>query len=108
MGVPRESSLSGNGEPPSLEGLFRREHLIGASAREPAARTRLPLAGPFQRPVDCGQGLRGVDQGDPAQGEAVRDIAGEQVDAPLPLGLRGRDQAGRHARLPLRLLQQRE
>jgi hypothetical protein len=72
--------------------------------------TPLPLAGPLQRPVNRGQGARGMDERDTAQGEPVRHEAGKDVGAPLALalGLGDGDKAGRYSRLPLRFFQQLE
>ena len=64
--------------------------------------TPLLLAGPFQRPVNRGQGGPGMDERDAAQGEPVRYEAGKEVAAPLALalglGLGDRDQARRVCR----------
>ena len=92
----------------SLQGRFRREHPIGASAREPAARTRLPLAGSLQRQVDCGQGVRGMDNRDGAQAEGVGHEAGKEIGAHLAfararLRLDNPEQTGRYARTAFRV-----
>lgn len=50
--------------------------------------TLLLLVGPLERPVNRGQGVRGIDERDAAQGEPVRHEAGKDVGAPLALALR--------------------
>jgi hypothetical protein len=70
--------------------------------------TPLFLAGALLCPVNRGQGLRGVDERDTAQGEPVRHVAAEEVGVPLPLVFNRRDEACRYPRLPFRLLQQLE
>jgi hypothetical protein len=68
----------------------------------------LLLACSLQPALNRGQGLRGVDEGDHTQGEAVRQKAGEEVGALLPVLLHGRNEAPRHRRLPLGFFQEYE
>ena len=63
----------------------------------------LRLARPLQRPLNRGQGVRGVDEREGAQGEGVGHEAGEEIRAHLALararfGLDDPEQTGRHAR----------
>jgi hypothetical protein len=74
---------------------------------------RLCLAGSFQRPVDRGHGVRGMDERDAAQGEPVRQTAGERQGPLLPLRtlISGSTTLGRRAatrELLFRALQEHE
>ena len=54
----------------------------------------LALLGLLEPPLDRGQRLPGMDQGDRAQAEPIRDKASEQVDPAFALVLAGRDEGG--------------
>jgi hypothetical protein len=62
----------------------------------------------LQRPLNRGHRFGRVSDGDGLQGEPIGPKAGEQVRSRLSLQLHGRDEAGRHPRLPLRLRQEHE
>ena len=69
---------------------------------EGSTTTLLLLASPLERPLDRGQGLRGVDEREGAQAEGVCHEAGEGVGAYLAfacarLGLDDPEQTGRYA-----------
>jgi hypothetical protein len=73
----------------------------------------LRLARPLQRTLNRGQGGRGMDQRDAAQGEPVRQKASEDVGAHLAFacarfGLDDPEQTGRRARAVPCVLQEHE
>ena len=70
--------------------------------------TSKALLGLLEPPLDGGQHLPGMDQRDRAQAEPIRHEACEGVDTAFALVLAGRDEAGRHARAVLGVLEERQ